>query len=83
MRPLLDILSRDQRHALLRMQFACGQLSDPDATVRDRRSAWVTFYRGFRELERVSPPNRGLQTALDGLSAFVGSLVVERGPEAE
>lgn len=82
MNPLIDVLSRDQRHAFVRMQHACQVLADPDAMPRERRSAWVSFFRGFRALERSVPPNRALRTALSGLDGFIGK-VVSGGPEAE
>jgi hypothetical protein len=75
MKPLVDVLSRDQRHAFVRMQHACQVLADPDAMPRERRSAWVSLFRGFRALERAVPPNRALRQAVDGLSGFVGKVV--------
>lgn len=82
MTPLVSLLSRDQRHAFVRMQHACQVLADPDALPRERRSAWVSLFRAWRALERAVPPNRALRTAVTGLDAFIGK-VVEGGPETQ
>lgn len=74
MNTLADVMTRDQRFAFKRMQMACQMLQDPDATTRERRSALVSFYRGFRALgEAYNDP--ALRSALRPLDAFVGRQV--------
>lgn len=72
-KPLIDIMTREQRHAFVRLQYAAGVLADPDATPRERRSHLVSFYRAYRELARVTP-SRNLRASLDGLTAFMDNL---------
>jgi hypothetical protein len=67
-------MTRDQRHAFMRIQHAAQALQDPDATLRERRSALVSFYRGFRALANAYN-DPALRSALRPLDVFVGKQV--------
>lgn len=69
-----DIMTRGQRHAFMRIQHAAQVLADPDATPRERRSAFVSFYRGFRALS-MEYRDPALKAAVRGLDAFTGRIV--------
>ena len=69
-----DVMTRGQRHAFMRIQHASQVLADPDATPRERRSAFVSFYRGFRALSQEYRDPAILASAR-ALDAFTGRMV--------
>jgi hypothetical protein len=75
MTTLADVMTRDQRHAFMRMQHAAQMLQDPDGTLRERRSALVSFYRGFRALAEAYDRDPALLAASRSLNGFVARQV--------
>lgn len=71
-------MSRDQRHAYMRIQMACQTLNDPDAMPRELASARVSFYRGFRALAAAYGHDQDLTRAAVAISAFTIARMPQR-----